>query len=93
MMDNSDEDANALRSVLDGALKEMLGPSAHFRPGQVEAIDAALSGKDCLAMLPTGAGKSLVYMLPAAMRAAEEEPGVTIVISPLLSLLRDQTKR
>ena len=93
MMDNSDEDANALRSVLDGALKEMLGPSAHFRPGQVEAIDAALSGKDCLAILPTGAGKSLVYMLPAAMRAAEEEPGVTIVISPLLSLLRDQTKR
>ena len=83
----------ALRAILDGALTTMLGPDATFRPGQLEAVDAALSGRDCLAMLPTGAGKSLVYMLPAAMRVEADEPGVTVVVSPLLSLLRDQNKR
>ena len=50
-----------------------------------DALEATLDGKDCLAMLPTGAGKSLLYMLPAAMRAARDEPGLTVVVSPLLS--------
>ena len=80
-------------TTLDGALRALLGPDARFRPGQREALEATLDGKDCLAILPTGAGKSLLYMLPAAMRAARDEPGLTVVVSPLLSLLRDQLRR
>ena len=45
------------------------------------------------AMLPTGAGKSLVYMLPAMLRAARGEGGVTVVVAPLLSLMHDQIQR
>ena len=80
-------------TTLDGALRALLGPDARFRPGQREALEATLGGKDCLAILPTGAGKSLIYVLPAAMRAARDEPGLTVVVSPLLSLLRDQLRR
>ena len=89
MVTTSGDDA----TTLDGALRALLGPDARFRPGQREALEATLDGKDCLAMLPTGAGKSLLYMLPAAMRAARDEPGLTVVVSPLLSLLRDQLRR
>jgi ATP-dependent DNA helicase RecQ len=56
-----------------------------FRPGQEEAIRAALAGRDVLAVMPTGAGKSLCYQLPALLR---EE--LTIVVSPLVSLMADQ---
>lgn len=56
-----------------------------FRPGQEEIVRALLIGKDVLAVLPTGAGKSLVYQF-----AAQLLPGVTIVISPLLALMKDQ---
>ncbi len=56
-----------------------------FRPHQREAIEAALSGRDVLIILPTGGGKSLCYQLPALAR-----DGVAVVISPLLALMKDQ---
>ena len=56
-----------------------------FRPGQEEVVYAALSGRDVLAVMPTGAGKSLTYQLPALT-----ESGLTLVISPLIALMKDQ---
>ena len=56
-----------------------------FRPGQREVIDAVLEGRDCIAVMPTGAGKSLTYQLPA--RILE---GTVLVLSPLISLMKDQ---
>jgi ATP-dependent DNA helicase RecQ len=56
-----------------------------FRPGQQEIVEAILAGRDVLAIMPTGGGKSLCFQLPALAR-----PGVTVVISPLIALMRDQ---
>lgn len=61
---------------------------ADFRPGQREAIEAVLAGKDTLLLLPTGGGKSLCYQLPALTYA----DGVVLVISPLISLMKDQAQ-
>ena len=60
----------------------------HFRPGQLETIRSVLSGRPTLAVMPTGGGKSLCYMLPA-----ELVPGITLVVSPLVALMHDQLRR
>ena len=65
-------------------LKEHFG-HRNFRPGQEPLIDALLSGRDVLGVMPTGAGKSVCYQLPALLL-----PGITLVISPLISLMKDQ---
>ncbi len=57
-----------------------------FRPGQAEVIAAVLNGQDTLAVLPTGGGKSICYQVPALIAG----PGVTLVVSPLLALMKDQ---
>ena len=58
-----------------------------FRPGQAEIVEAVLQGRNTLAIMPTGGGKSLCFQLPALCR-----PGVTVVISPLIALMRDQVR-
>ena len=56
-----------------------------FRPGQRDVIEALIDGDDCLCIMPTGGGKSLCFQLPSVMR-----PGATLVISPLIALMKDQ---
>ena len=68
------------------ALEQHFGWSS-FRPGQRPVVEAMLSGRDCLAVLPTGAGKSLCYQLPALVRG-----GLVMVISPLVALMEDQVQ-
>ncbi len=66
------------------ALRDHFGYES-FRPGQAQVIQAALRGEDALALMPTGAGKSLCYQLPAMLL-----PGATVLISPLIALMKDQ---
>jgi ATP-dependent DNA helicase RecQ len=65
-------------------LEEVFG-YREFRPGQRHIIDAVLAGRDCIGVMPTGAGKSLTFQIPAKLLA-----GPVLVISPLISLMKDQ---
>ena len=67
-------------------LKDVFGFS-EFRPGQRQIIDAVASGENVLAIMPTGGGKSLCFQLPALLN-----DGLTVVISPLIALMRDQVR-
>ncbi len=78
-MDGSAPSASALLSQVFGFDR--------FRPMQGEIVDAVTAGRDVLAILPTGGGKSLCFQLPALLR-----PGLTVVISPLIALMRDQVR-
>jgi ATP-dependent DNA helicase RecQ len=75
-----------LRQMLD-LLRREFG-LRHFRPGQEEVIRAVLDGRDALAVMPTGGGKSLTYQLPSLVL-----PGLTVVVSPLIALIRDQFEK
>lgn len=70
---------------LESSLKEIWGMS-RFRIGQKESIESVLGGKDTLVILPTGGGKSLIYQLPAVL----DRSSLTLVISPLIALMKDQ---
>ena len=69
---------------LEGFLLESFGFSG-FQPGQKPVIDDVIAGRPTLAVMPTGAGKSLCYQLPAILFE-----GITVVVSPLISLMKDQ---
>ncbi len=72
---------------IEQTLRDRFGFSG-FRPGQQEIIRAVLEGRDTIAVMPTGAGKSLTYQLPALLL-----PGLTLVVSPLIALMKDQTDK
>jgi ATP-dependent DNA helicase RecQ len=80
--------AGTVGRVIDvrAALQESFGFEA-FRPGQEEAVRAALEGRDALVVMPTGAGKSLCYQLPGLV-----SDSLTVVVSPLVSLMQDQVE-
>ena len=71
---------------LTAALRDHFG-FHRFRPGQLEACQAALAGRDALVVMPTGSGKSLCYQLPALLRG-----DLTVVVSPLVALMQDQVE-
>jgi ATP-dependent DNA helicase RecQ len=72
---------------LTHALKRTFGFDA-FRPGQEEVVRHVLAGRDVLALMPTGGGKSLCYQMPALL-----QPGVSLVVSPLIALMQDQVRQ
>ena len=74
----------SLPNSADQILRNVFGYQT-FRPGQREIIDGVLSGRDCIGVMPTGAGKSLTYQIPAKLL-----PGTVLVVSPLISLMKDQ---
>ncbi|HZB38843.1 MAG TPA: DNA helicase RecQ [Beijerinckiaceae bacterium] len=75
------------REAARAALKSVFGYD-DFRPGQAEIVAAVLAGEDVLAVMPTGSGKSMCYQLPAIVDGA-----LTIVVSPLIALMRDQVQQ
>jgi ATP-dependent DNA helicase RecQ len=72
------------RPAAEAVLRSAFGYES-FRPGQLDIIEAVLGGRDCLGIMPTGAGKSLTYQIPARILG-----GTTLVISPLIALMKDQ---
>lgn len=76
--------SDEITSAKETVLKQYFGHST-FRHGQDQVVDAILSGRDALCVMPTGAGKSVCYQVPAMMF-----DGITLVISPLISLMKDQ---
>ena len=85
LADSRPDDIPALEAAR-AAMKTVFGFD-RFREGQGEIIEAVLDGRDVLAVMPTGRGKSLCYQLPAILRG-----GLTVVISPLIALMRDQVE-
>ncbi len=74
-------------SELTPALRRLFG-FAEFRPGQEQVVRPAVDGRDTLALMPTGSGKSLTYQLAAMLR-----PTPTLVLSPLIALMKDQVDK
>ena len=79
--------ATTMTQELRARLREHFG-FRRFRPGQVEAVQSAMEGRDTLVVMPTGSGKSVCFQLPAL-----ELEGTTIVVSPLIALMKDQVDR
>src|SRR3954463_12160238 len=78
---------NPAMADLREQLRELFGLE-EFRPAQREVIEDVMGGRDVLCVMPTGAGKSLCYQLPAAVGG-----GLSIVVSPLISLMQDQVQQ
>ncbi|MFZ6648484.1 RecQ family ATP-dependent DNA helicase [Undibacterium sp. TJN25] len=77
----------AVKKTIASLLRKVFGVE-RLRDGQQAVIDSVLAGKDTLAIMPTGSGKSLCYQIPASMLA-----GTTVVVSPLISLMKDQLEK
>src|ERR1700720_2952739 len=73
--------------ITHAALRRAFGFDA-FRPGQESVVQDVLAGRDVLALMPTGGGKSLCYQLPALL-----QQGVSLVVSPLIALMQDQVRQ
>src|ERR1051326_4063179 len=85
MLDSSAPLFHAARYTDPQQVLEAIFGYREFRPGQRRIIDAVLAGRDCIGVMPTGAGKSLTFQVPAKIL-----PGAVLVISPLISLMKDQ---
>ena len=79
--------ADLAQACLEAQLESLFG-FTEFRPGQRETIEAVLAGRDAVTVMPTGGGKSLTYLLPGFVL-----PGLTVVVSPLISLMQDQVSK